>query len=341
MKPFAAEVQRQAQDSTLAVAIFDALGLPAENLTRQEILERMPTVADEYLRCPPSHPAHSEHFPGKWSDDAQLTLAVQQGVIDAGGQVDMPAIAKRHVQALKESIMGWGRATRESVRRLGEGADHRQSGQEGGSGNGVAMKMIPLALAMHHSPDPLNPQERLDLIAEFTCMTHRSAIALVCSAVHAQMLEDVLSSDPSQIKTLEGRHAFISRALDLSRRFEADFGEAQKELSRRLQGMADRFAELSSDEALLELSNGSCFVPDSLAMCYGLLAADFSFAAARRAVLIGGDTDSNASIVGGAVALVEPIGNLPLALREGVWRRTELLETSSSFTRALLGRMEP
>ena len=170
-------------------------------------------------------------------------------------------------------------------------------------------------------------------------MTHHSVIALICSITHVKMLEKVIFSEPKLLKSSQGRFAFLYHAREIARKYEAELGETKKLLSSRFQKLIDNFENLSSNSQLLVASNGGeCFVPDTLTMCYGLLAADFSFKAAQRAVLIGGDTDSNAGIVGSTVALIEPTTHIAKPLRDQIWRKAEINSISQNFAQVLINK---
>lgn len=327
-------VNSQVLGALTGCAIFDALGLPTEGKTYEQIAVELPEAHTEFLRCPESHPAFEEHFPGKWSDDTQLTLGLCRSFIDMRG-IDMRDIAKKHVEAAEESIMGWGTATRESVGRLRENdLDYFHSGQMG-VGNGVIMKMVPFVLMLYYKMPNVTLEERDFLIKQFTQMTHTSPIALICSYVHGHMLEKIIESDSSFLKSKEGRYDFLHTALAHAKKYEKDL-EEEGTLSGFLQNLINHFEELPHDRMLIKLSNGGGFyVPETIAMTYGLFASSVSFNSAHRAVRLGGDSDSNASIVASMVGLVEGVNGLSPVLREKVWRSEEIERTAKNFTEVL------
>lgn len=340
MKEKVETIRRQCTDTFEAIAIFDALGLPTESLEEAHILKELPTAANEYLRCPQTHPSYNEQVPGRWSDDTQLSLAVAEAIIKTDGAIDMKTIAKKHVDAAAESMLGWGKGTKKSVARLAENnLNYKDSGEQNSAGNGVIMKMMPLILAMHYNHDFESEEKRFEIVQDFTYMTHRSVIALVCSLVHANMLEEVLLTTQSEIQTKEGRHTFLSKSLAHAKKFEDQLGEKEHLLSQRLQGLLDNFDDLATNKTLLAIANGGkCFVPESLTMCYGLLGTAFDFSSAHRAVIIGGDTDSNAAIVGSMVALLIPTTEIPKPLKEGLWNKEAVSKISAHFAYILSKR---
>lgn len=330
------DINKQSEGLFTAVAVYDALGLPAETLTEEAIATQLPDVDKQYLRCPETHPCYEEHFPGKWSDDTQLTIAVARGIA-RNGVIDMLAIADEHAEAAKESVFGWGNASREAAAKLDfHGRNLYQiSGKKDTLGNGVLMKMGPMALAMEYGPK-LSKREKLNLVDQFTRMTHDSTLAVLCSAVHLEMLTDLINVDPEKMRSEDGRYDFLNIAADAAIKYEMEYDVDGGVLSGRLLHLVEKFDELGKNKVLREVSNeGKCIAPDTLTMVYGLFAADPTIAAAHRAVRIGGDTDSNASMVASMVALMDGVEVIPAKLREQLWRKEYVAENAQLFAKSL------
>ncbi len=183
----------------LGVAIGDALGMPVEAMSLEEIRQKHGRI-EEYL-----DPAGHKWFAGKlkagmWTDDTQLTLVIAESLI-AKGRIDIDDLAKRHVIVLKNSI-GWGRSTRKAIERLRDGMHWSKSGFPEkfgeGTGNGVVMKISPIAayIAAHHSR-PIRPRlsvkELFERLEHLNCMTHRTRLAFSASIAHTQALYYCLS----------------------------------------------------------------------------------------------------------------------------------------------------
>ena len=322
-----------------AVAVYDALGLPPENLKEEEIAARLPTAHEEFLRCPETHPCHAEHFPGRWSDDTQMTLSVAKAIQRAEGEIRMGLIAEEHVKAYDETTFGWGGASREGAENLKKYVPFYHSGKRGSLGNGVLMKMAPLAMTLEYGERKYDKNSKLELIAEFTRMTHSTIMAVVCSAVHNEMLQTLMKGNAEYWRSEEGQWSFLNKAADKALEYEAEFGVPVNEgvLSGKLLHLVEKIDFLNDNETLKEVSDGGfCMAPDTLTMVYGLFAADPTMAAAHRAVRIGGDTDSNASIVASMVALIDDDKEaIPKKLREGVWRKEEIKKAAKEFAAAL------
>ena len=105
------------------ILIGDCLGLPVENVSAEQIAEKYgrlqtfvaPTGRNEGL--PPCTP----------SDDWQLTCAVTEAIIEGGLNMDLQV--KDHILAYQRFTFGWGRNTKEGIRRLQNGATWANSGK--------------------------------------------------------------------------------------------------------------------------------------------------------------------------------------------------------------------
>jgi ADP-ribosylglycohydrolase len=113
--------------------------------------------------------------PGRWTDDTQLTLAVARG-LKSGRGFNMDAMVPEHIAELKASSYGWGSSTKGSIQRIVDGTHTwENSGNVKGSGNGVLMKISPLALywAAVYGPGKNVPQ-KVQQMSQLARMTHAS-----------------------------------------------------------------------------------------------------------------------------------------------------------------------
>ncbi len=194
MKP-GATLQKAAHNLLPATAYGDAAGLPVETWSAARIKAEF----DEVKELLPTryNPFYVREFEaGTWSDDTQLSLAVARAIIKANG-FDMRVIADEHVveynqtpQITKPSGQcvkrGWGGSTTYAVERYIDGTPIDQCGQPDGSGNGVIMKMAPLALWLIAQEIPR--EEVYPLLDQFTSFAHDSVVARVATRTHFDVL---------------------------------------------------------------------------------------------------------------------------------------------------------
>ncbi|OGL34351.1 hypothetical protein A3F64_00140 [Candidatus Saccharibacteria bacterium RIFCSPHIGHO2_12_FULL_42_8] len=277
-----------------AVAYGDAAGLPVETLSAQKIEYDYGYI--DQLVSPALNPFYEGAPIGSWSDDTQLSLAMARALIKNGG-FDISTVAQEHIEELHRTPhvqvgkgdpvpRGWGHSTAESIQKLTAGISPDKSGKKDGAGNGIVMKMSPLVLWQigQNTPD----QQRWEEYDQLTTMTHDSDVARVCSRVHGDVLKYLFENgDEGLIEYVQSRALFHEKEL-----------VAAKDTSKSLAFLSkvtgfDR-------TTILENTDGKGFwVPQTLAMAYATYLENTPnfHKTVFEAVNLGGDTDSNASIV--------------------------------------------
>lgn len=181
----------------LGVAIGDALGMPVETMTAEEIESKYGRVT-AYIQ-PDGHKWFDGLEAGTWTDDTQLTLAVARSLIKCG-RINVYDIQKEHAEAYVENHKYWGKTTRQAIENFMQGKSYHDYGVFGGAGNGVLMKMSPLALyyffleykiaeeeIKYDNIDPIYNDEMHKFkrqIDEFCLMTHKSSDALYSANIY-------------------------------------------------------------------------------------------------------------------------------------------------------------
>ena len=279
-----------------AIAYGDAAGLSVEGKPAEHIHERYGRIAE--LQAPSDHPFFPGSARGTVSDDTQLSLAVARSLINNGFSLeslaDEHAAAYRQVPRTAEGVpRGWGGSTIKAVERMISGVSPRKSGEKGKAGNGVVMKMAPLVVwQVLGEVDKRTRRGQYDLL---TNMTHNSEIARICTRLHGEVLSALL----------EGRT--VSEAADRFIQTLAvnDFSKESELLHRAVYNPCQTDEELAERYAAGKSGTGYGFyVPETLAIAYDIFlgaGGDMS-AAVYRAVNLGGDSDSTASIVAAMIA---------------------------------------
>ena len=279
-----------------AIAYGDAAGLPVEGKPAEHIHERYGRIAK--LQAPSDHPFFPGSARGTVSDDTQLSLAVARSLINNGFSLE--SLADEHVAAYRQAPRiaegvprGWGGSTVKAVERMISGVSPRESGEKGKAGNGVVMKMAPLVVwQVLGEVDKRTRRGQYDLL---TNMTHNSEIARICTRLHGEVLSALL----------EGRT--VSEAADRFIQTLAvnDFSKESELLYRAVYNPCQTDEELAERYAAGKSGTDYGFyVPETLAMAYDIFlgAGGDMQAAVYRAVNLGGDSDSTASIVAAMIA---------------------------------------
>ena len=290
-------VYQAARQILPAIAYGDAAGLPVEGKSAECIRERYVRIAE--LQAPSDHPFFPGSARGTVSDDTQLSLAVAESLIRTGG-FSIESLADEHIAAYRQAPRtaegvpcGWGGSTVKAVERMISGVPPRESGEKGKAGNGVVMKMAPLVVwQVLGEVDGRMRRGQYDLL---TNMTHNSEIARICTRLHGEVLSALL----------EGRT--VSEAADSFIRNLAvnDFSKESELIHRAI------YSPCQTDEELAERyaagksgTDYGFYAPETLAMAYDIFlgAGGDMQAAVYRAVNLGGDSDSTASIVAAMIA---------------------------------------
>jgi len=294
-------LRRQGEVLLPAIAYGDAAGLPVETRTAEyiaathgQIAELIPTKENPYFG--------SSEYPGTWSDDTQLSLAVAKALIKANG-FDLKTMAETHLEAYNatEEIIrerdgklikrGWGGSTTGAMEKLQSGVSPLKSGSLDGTGNGVLMKMAPLAYwqAVRKTP-ALTAYKQYD---QLTNLTHNGAIARMTTRIHGDVLAYLLREEYDKttfLHVLEG--SMVLHEFDAQQVADIELGYMRDQLKYL-------YGTVNKDTILAETDAKGFYAPQTLAMAYGaFMAHNGEFTpSVYEAVNLGGDTDSLASIV--------------------------------------------
>lgn len=295
--PLVRSLVESLEGALLGTAIGDALGLPAEGLSSETIARRFGAL-DRFALL---------GRVGFVSDDTEQAFLVLQSLINATSDAEV-------VRRFRRSLVGWfwrlpfgiGLATLRACVRATFGVS--RSGIDS-AGNGAAMRAPILGVATRHRPRA----EVIALAASLARVTHTDQRA-VDGAVFATLVARGLSSG----------ERIESAVRDAVR--EVNAPELRVALSTALKsGMS----ETPLEECARTLGT-SGFVLHSLpwALCCAVRHHDEPMSAVRAAISAGGDTDTNAAIVGawlGAmhgpsvwpVPLVEALASGPFGVEHG------------------------
>lgn len=309
----------------LGVAIGDALGMPFESKTYDVVKK---------VKKRENYRSGRWKKKGSWTDDTQLTIAVAQAILDAEG-FNMDAIATKHVMAYQTTVAGWGSTTREACKRLEEGITWKESGdfqgnERRGLGNGIPMKSAPLAAYFGLTGNLTDFTKNL---VDFTAMTHQTSIAVSSCFAHTVALLECLSQTPQTFDTKVFLKKLI-RASEVGRSFYSE--TIKDDLTDRLKGLLPLYENpklLYDDEHLVkEYGGGSCYVYNSLPFSYAFfIRGPFKIQSMIDAAYAGGDTDTNASFVGGLLGALGGEEVFPAHLKDNLDRKGDILKLADLY----------
>lgn len=297
----------------LGCAIGDALGMPVESSDNSKTLtaiRRLGGIRD--FLAPQHHVYRSLRRlrPGCWTDDTQLTLAIAQSIVRCQ-TTDYDDIADAHVNAFENLEMrGWGGATKQSCRRLAQGTSRIRSGKRAGAGNGVAMKISPVAAYSFLTSEP---KEQLLRHCKFVgVMTHLDPRPIVGAYIISRLVQYALT----QPRKWEPEADLLDKLI-----FEAEWAEnllvtTAKEgadrISKSLKALRGKL-NCDTNEIAAICGGATSYVCYSVPFVVGtLLSQAWEFEeGVLAAVNAGGDTDSNGAMVGFVLGAAYGLRKLP------------------------------
>ncbi|OFW59481.1 MAG: hypothetical protein A2Y75_11485 [Candidatus Solincola sediminis] len=236
---------------------------------------------------------------GQWTDDTKMMIYQARSIIESGG-VDAHDTARKFVEWLQSNDWrGIGRATYASLKRLQAGTDPDESGEEGemAAGNGVAMRIAPVALVGCMSLDKLREDVR-----SVGLITHNNSEAIAGGRAVAFAVAGGARGDLEPASLISEAIEFIGPSL----------------VAERL-AQASRFLDsgMEAGEATARLGTGG-YVVETVAsafFCFLNTPGDFE-ASVSQAVAGGLDADTTAAVVGAISGAYNGLDAIPER-----WRR--------------------
>jgi len=251
------------RSALLAFACGDALGVPWEGRPAAEI----DAARLDELPQRPGWPR------GATSDDTQQLVMLAENLIATGGAGD-PHAFLAELAAARDTIRGIGPTTLRAIHRFTETGALRA---DDGSSNGAVMRVLPLGWATR----PADAEHRRALVEKLTVTTHGAPAAVAGACAIAAMGSYAVEGHPAD--------RLIDVALAEIERFA--LGAAAQPVRHAAEG------EWHPGPGGVTLD-----VLDTVAaVVHTLRQAGDPAEAMRRAVLLGGDTDTVAAIVGGVL----------------------------------------
>jgi ADP-ribosylglycohydrolase len=267
----------RAQALLFGLALGDALGYPTEFL-------KLPQIKQQYgaagIQIPPD--------PARYSDDTQMTLALAEGLLDAGiyAPVDnlMKAVGKRFVEWMHspENNRAPGMTCIKGVRAYENGVSWRESGLIGSKGCGSAMRVAPLGYFYQHNEVRLH-----EVAVASSLITHRHPTAIAAAVGAAYLVKLALDGIPVS--------EYIPRTLAFCAGISDEFDYA-------LLRVGHVMGWTNEETALDHIGQGWTGEEAVALAVYCVLRYPDDYAACvRRAANTNGDSDSIACIAGGII----------------------------------------
>lgn len=299
-------IKKNIKSALFGVAIGDALGVPVEFKSRENIGENPVTDMIGYgtYNLPP----------GTFSDDSSLTFCLAEALTEG---FDLKVIGQHFVNwyykdywTATGNVFDIGIATRQAIQKLATGTQPELAGgfDISSNGNGSLMRILPLIFYTIDKPI----SERYEITKLVSSITHghvRSVIACFYYLEFARQI--ILGFDKFEI-----------------------YKNLQKEVSNYLNSISIDVSEISEFDRLLNknifelpseniLSSG--YVLHTLeASIWCLLTTENYKEATLKAVNLGADTDTTGAVTGGLAGLLYGFESIPKSWMDKLARRQDI-----------------
>ena len=296
------------QSLLFGVAIGDALGVPVEFKSRQQIALRPVTdmIGFGTYNLPP----------GTFSDDSSLTFCLAEALTTG---FDLHAIARNFVRWHRENywtargvVFDIGIATREAIDLLAEGVQPELAGgaEVSSNGNGSLMRIAPLLFYIRNMP----ARDRFEHTRLVSSLTHRHIRSVVACHYYLEFARLLL----------EGRDKF-----DIYRSLQAelpDFFAAQGVAAAEI-AVFDRLLRGKIHELPESAISSSGYVLHTLEASIWCLLRSNSFRdATLAAVNLGEDSDTTGAVTGGLAGLLYGLEGIPEAWLAQMARKEDIAD---------------
>ncbi|MBI2473693.1 ADP-ribosylglycohydrolase family protein [Candidatus Uhrbacteria bacterium] len=330
---------RRFQGSLMGVRIGDTLGMPWESMSHESILEAtgplgITTFWNPQQRndAPPWTQGLKSLNPGDYTDDWQMTRAGVKSYIHCSG-FDLHHLALSYLEEMELSRLGWGGTTLAGMERVKNWMSEGHSNLpvsllshqlDTGSGNGVVMRIAPMALMNYRLylekrhrfsgiPTPLQ-----HVIWEVGGLTHPDPRATIGAFAVASLIAKIVSFDnvvtdqKTLLCLLDGTlQEVLFMEENKCRTFFSQI-QAERFSSRLAQISQAIISGISADEVRTQFGTSSVTLESAAFSIATFLRHPTDFKAAlKEAVEAGGDTDTNAAIVGSLVGANVGLHGIP------------------------------
>ena len=303
----------------LGLAVGDAMGVPVEFISRQEIAKNPVVSMREYG-------THDQPM-GTWSDDTSLTLALMDSIVEKNG-IDYKDIMDRFSSWIMHNdytasgvAFDVGNATGRAIMNYGRGMKPLECGgvSEYENGNGSLMRILPLAYYLKMQ-DNTSISYRMKVVHNVSALTHRHPISLIGCGIYIHIAMELLEG---RLPLYEAVELGIKTALEY---YE---GSMRNELC-----AYSRINDLSKFKTLPERDiRSSGYVVHTLEAALWCLLNTNSYAECiLKAVNLGDDTDTVGAGAGGLAGIHYGLGKIPKDWLDVIVKR--------DYIESLCGRLE-
>lgn len=318
-------------DSIMGFVVADALGVPVEFKSREELKSNPVTDMREY---------GTYHQPrGTWSDDSTMTLATLDSIRENYG-IDYRDLMARFSAWANQGdytpygeVFDMGIATRKAILAYGHDIEPLKCGGKGecDNGNGSLMRIIPIVLYFHGKENAFenNFSGAIQMVRDASCLTHAHIRSQLSCAIYAKILVDLIKYK---------KEKYIEEILvNASREVMTFFRESKEE---NVLAELEHFARIEDMDNLLKSDETTIrstgYVIHSLEAALWCLGTTGTYKeCVLKAVNLGDDTDTVAAIAGGLAGIYYGYDAIPSEWLDVIAKRQWIEELCEGFADSL------
>lgn len=306
------------RDGIIGFAVGDALGVPCEFKTREELKKNPVTTMEDNEGMPK----------GTWSDDTSMSLATMDSIIETK-KINIKDMANKFVDWFRNAeytatgqTFDIGRTTMISLADFEIGVDVEKCGQYGelDNGNGSLMRMLPVAyyIWFMRYKEEMGDKAIYNIVKEVSGITHRHEISIMGCYIFVRYA----------IEIMDGKYKDI--AYEIIRNLDYSFfseGTIKK---------YDRILKNNIKNQPLETIRSTGYVVDTLEAVFWLFLNGKNYNdTVLKAVNLGEDTDTIAAITGGLLGIHYGEETINEEWKRSLKRRNYIENLCSEFFRIL------
>jgi ADP-ribosylglycohydrolase len=316
--PRAQQQRDRARGALYGLAIGDALGMPTQMLSRDQIIDRWGPLLTGFEPAPAEHPIAASMPAGSVTDDTEQ--AVLLGRLLLSGPVDPRELADGLIAWERDMIARGsldllGPSTRRAIEAVLAGTPPEEAGRYGDT-NGAAMRIAPVGLTVSVGTGAGDDLTALvDAVQQASLVTHNTSVALAGAAAVAAAVSVGLSS------AVDGGAARVALATDVAvtaAGLGAERGRwvAGADVAARIYWAAEMVSGRSAADAaevIYSLVGTSLATQESVPAAFAVLSAvpEDPWRACLLAASLGGDTDTIAAMAGAVAGACHGLAAFP------------------------------
>jgi ADP-ribosylglycohydrolase len=333
------------------VAIGDALGMPAHDMTREEIQERFGKPIDSFRAPFGDSRVHRSLQAGQITDDTRLTLAMAKAYIENNGKITSSLITRYIAAAVNEAFQEgletlFGMSTKQALKAFNDGQDPIETGLREkspliGATNGGAMRISPVGLV--HPGDICSAVQD----AAAACLsTHPTQAAISAACAVAAGVAEAMTSQATVFSIVKASLSGAEQGEMIGRKMARTVPVPSVPMRIRLAvslALKSKTRE-EAGEQFIEIIGAGLPAYESIPTAIGifLVCEGDPEECVKSGANIGNDTDTISSMAGALAGAFKGFTSVPAKWYQTIEKvnHLHLAATAKQLTRIALGNLD-